>query len=210
MMYLSRIELDITQHNTMRALASPHVMHAAIENCFRDRSGAADRKLWRVDRLGGNMYLLLLSHQIPNFENFVKQFCGNGRSGETKSYDSMLSRIREGQQWRFRLKANPVHSVKNVTDTTSRGKIYAHVTTAWQKNWLRKKASVCGFEVGDEMYDVVQSEQIRFKRLDKFVTLGTATFEGILSVREPVLFSNKLIEGIGRAKAYGCGLLTIA
>jgi CRISPR system Cascade subunit CasE len=210
-MYLSRIELDTQNRGTMRALASPQVMHAAIENCFPDKPGGPDRKLWRTDHLDGKLYLLLLSPQVPNFEGFAKQFCGEGWLRETKSYDGLLSRIQAGQRWRFRLRANPVHSIiEDKTATGKRGKVMAHVTTQRQKEWLFKKAPVCGFALDEDGYKVVHSEQIRFKRNDKFVTLGVATFEGTLQVAQPELFAHKLTEGIGRAKAYGCGLLTIA
>ncbi|MBB0243412.1 type I-E CRISPR-associated protein Cas6/Cse3/CasE, partial [Streptomyces alkaliphilus] len=42
------------------------------------------------------------------------------------------------------------------------------------------------------------------------VTLTTATFEGCLRVTDPSLFTDHLLNGIGPAKAYGCGLLTLA
>jgi CRISPR system Cascade subunit CasE len=41
------------------------------------------------------------------------------------------------------------------------------------------------------------------------VTLRTATFEGILTISDLERFRRTLLSGIGRAKAYGCGLLTI-
>lgn len=36
------------------------------------------------------------------------------------------------------------------------------------------------------------------------------TFEGVLTITEAELFRKALIDGIGRAKAYGCGLMTLA
>ncbi|QKV71350.1 type I-E CRISPR-associated protein Cas6/Cse3/CasE [Streptomyces harbinensis] len=42
------------------------------------------------------------------------------------------------------------------------------------------------------------------------VTLSTATFEGRLRVTDPATFTDRLLNGIGPAKAYGCGLLTLA
>jgi CRISPR system Cascade subunit CasE len=210
-MYLSRIELNTQMHKTMLALASPQVMHAAMENCFPDKPGGPDRKLWRTDRLGDKLYFLLLSPQTPNFEGFAKQFCDEGRQGETKSYDGLLARIQAGQQWRFRLRANPVHSsIKDRKENEKRGKVFAHVTTGQQKEWLFKKAPACGFVLDEEMYDVVQSDQIRFYRQGEPVTLGIAAFEGVLQVKDPSAFIKSLTDGIGRAKAYGCGLLTIA
>ena len=209
-MYLSRIEMDTRRRETMRALSSPHVLHAAVESCFPDEPGGTGRNLWRTDHLKGRLYLLLLSPQIPEFAAFARQFCGEGQQGETKPYDALLGRIQEKQRWYFRLRANPAHSKKDEADTSARGKVYAHVTPKHQKAWLSNKAPRCGFVLGEETYEVVQSEPISFWRQGKLVTLGIATFEGTLQVTDPALFSKSLTEGIGRAKAYGCGLLTIA
>ena len=41
------------------------------------------------------------------------------------------------------------------------------------------------------------------------VTLRKAIFEGVLRVTDAELFTRTLTEGIGRAKAYGNGLLTL-
>jgi CRISPR system Cascade subunit CasE len=217
-MYLSRIELDTTKRETIRALGSPQVFHSAVENCCPGFPKIrAPRKLWRVDSLNGRLYLLLLSPEKPDFARFAAQFCSLDSQGDSKSYDALLSRVGAGQQWQFRLRANPVHSVKDGPDTSGRGKVYAHVTIEQQKGWLRQRAQSCGFELtvgeaGDdrESFDVIQSEYLRFRRQNKFVTLGVSTFEGVLRVKDPVLFAKTLAEGVGRAKAYGCGLLTIA
>jgi CRISPR system Cascade subunit CasE len=209
-MFLSRIEMDTRRRETVRALASPHVLHAAVESCFYEKSDGAERKLWRTDYLNDKLYLLLLSPQAPSFSAFSTQFCEEGKQGETKSYSAFLARVQEGQQWRFRLRANPVHSTRDGLKTGERGRLYAHVTTEQQKNWLSQKAPSCGFAVDGKAYDIVQTEQIRFRRQGKFVTLGVAVFEGILQVTDLALFSDSLTGGIGRAKAYGCGLLTIA
>jgi CRISPR system Cascade subunit CasE len=42
------------------------------------------------------------------------------------------------------------------------------------------------------------------------VSLVTVTFDGRLEVTEPQLLRRALTHGIGKAKAYGCGLLTLA
>jgi CRISPR system Cascade subunit CasE len=214
-MYLSRIVLDTKRCDTMRALNSPQVLHAAVEKCYPDSpKDSPPRKLWRVDRLKGRSYLLLLSLEKPDFARLASQFCSSDTQGESKPYDPFLSKVSAGQQWQFRLRANPVHSVKDGANASGRGKVYAHVTVEQQKGWLRQRAHSCGFEltVGDngELFDVIQSDQLRFRRQDKFVTLGVATFEGVLRVTDAVLFVKTLTEGVGRAKAYGCGLLTIA
>ena len=42
------------------------------------------------------------------------------------------------------------------------------------------------------------------------MTLVLATFEGVLEVTEPEALRRVLTHGIGRGKAYGCGLMTLA
>lgn len=50
----------------------------------------------------------------------------------------------------------------------------------------------------------------RFDRQGKTVTLVTATFESQLRVTDPGALRHTLTHGIGPAKGYGCGLLTLA
>ncbi|WP_258184643.1 MULTISPECIES: type I-E CRISPR-associated protein Cas6/Cse3/CasE [unclassified Bifidobacterium] len=41
------------------------------------------------------------------------------------------------------------------------------------------------------------------------MTLASATFDGVLVVDDPDLLRHALVEGIGRAKGYGFGLMTL-
>jgi CRISPR system Cascade subunit CasE len=45
-----------------------------------------------------------------------------------------------------------------------------------------------------------------FRRLD----IKIARFEGVLEVTNPQTFTDALFSGIGPAKAFGCGLLSLA
>ena len=62
------------------------------------------------------------------------------------------------------------------------------------------------------LFDVVETDHLRFWRSSKArpVEIGVAVFEGELEVTDRELFVQALTHGIGRAKAYGCGLLTVA
>jgi CRISPR system Cascade subunit CasE len=201
----------------MEALASPQRLHAAVESSFPSKAQKDKRNLWRIDRLGNAMYLLVLSNGKPDFSHIVDQFGWPGaeQKWETKSYIPLMERIEAGQRWQFRLRANPVRSIKLTTDDetknfSQRGKVYAHVTVQQQEQWLFERAAKYGFNLLEGSYCVVHQEVRKFFRNGKPVTLGIATFEGILEVADKPLFLNALTNGIGRAKAYGCGLLTIA
>jgi len=217
--YLSRVFLDTTRMETIRALSSPQIIHgaveAAVETDDRGSEQGQRRLLWRIDYLTDKCSLLLLSEAPPNLSLLVHQFGFPGvHEGETKSYLPLLDRLREGQRWRFRLRANPVRSsFKEKDEETGRGKVFAHVTPEQQKQWLIRKSATCGFSLEPDEFDVIHSEWKKFSKNQTGgrhqVTLRTVTFEGILTVVDPVLFRQTLIKGIGRAKAYGCGLMTI-
>jgi hypothetical protein len=63
---------------------------------------------------------------------------------------------------------------------------------------------------GDPIFDVTQSEKRKFQRQGKTVTFEAAVFEGVLRIVDAELLVNAMKKGIGREKAYGCGLLTLA
>lgn len=205
-MFLSRISLDRYNRNTLRALSSPSMFHGAIEHSFE---GDRKRNLWRIDCLGNQLYLLLLSDCEPELSSFCSQFGYKESSYEIKVYDRLLDRIKNGDKWHFRLTANPTKSMPHQKNR-ERGKVAAHVTTDFQKKWLIKKSEKNGFSVTENSFDIVQNRWFRFyKKESKAISLLSVTYEGILEVTDADLFRNALTNGIGRGKAYGMGLLTI-
>lgn len=217
-MYLSRVLLNIRRRETMRALASPQVMHGAVESCFEwDRSSNETRKrvLWRTDYVGDRCYLLLLSEEQPELASIVNQFGFPDQQplGETKPYMPFLEKLRSGQRWQFRLRANPVRSSPVETnERTGRGRVFAHVTQEQQMKWLLDRAEYLGFALEPQDFDVIHTEWKRFQKTSRGqhqVVLRTATYEGVLTITDVDRFRQTLTNGIGRAKAYGCGLMTI-
>lgn len=203
-MYLTRMKLNTDNRNVMRALVAPNLIHGAVESSF---SGDRKRCLWRIDRLGGNTYLLLLSQERPDLRKAADQF--GSSEWETISYEPLLERVVKGSQWHFRLVANP--TISRSQGSGKRGKIYAHSSTRFQREWLLKKAEKHGFLIDEDQFDIKGSQWFRFRKKEggHTVSLLQVTYEGILTVDSPELFKTMLKEGIGREKAYGMGLLTI-
>ena len=204
-MYLSRIKLDTSKTDTMRALVSPNIFHEAIESADEERT----RKLWRLDTLYGEHILLILSEKQIDLSNVAKQFCYDD-SFETKNYEALLDRITNGSRWRFCLKANP--TIQKYDPKKRRGKVLAHITTEYQSEWLKKQAEKNGFSLNDEEWLVTGSRWYVFKKnrykKDR-VRMLAATYEGIRTVTDAEAFKKMLVTGIGREKAYGMGLLTV-
>ena len=73
--------------------------------------------------------------------------------------------------------------------------------------WLRSRASRLGFEVDEESLAVDGYQQHSEK--DGQLSFSTADFSGELTVIDPSAFAVALRNGIGPAKAFGCGLLLV-
>lgn len=113
-----------------------------------------------------------------------------------------------------------------------RGHRVAHRTAAHQLRWLLERADQCGFtippitpetpiqaesgllEATETEYQValVERQQLRVHkgRSEKSTNLTSVTFEGRLRITNTTQFKQTLLHGIGPAKAYGQGLLTLA
>ncbi|MCL2137467.1 MAG: type I-E CRISPR-associated protein Cas6/Cse3/CasE [Coriobacteriia bacterium] len=207
-MYLSRIELDKTSRNVRLALASPQRMHAIIAGCFDDLE-VKQRSLWRIDTIDENTYLLVFSMDIPDFNSLADQFAINDDSKIiTKAYDSFLNGFECGETLRFRITANPSISKKNNTDPNNRGRVLGHITVDQQKKWLEERSLKNGFELLS--FDIVSRGEREFERGSGIVTFTVASYEGLIKITDIKLFTYALAHGIGREKAYGCGLMTVA
>lgn len=75
-----------------------------------------------------------------------------------------------------------------------------------QRAWLvRKLAGAASLEGAD----ILQHEPLYFRKGRAAGKLVTCTFEGVLRVDEPECLARLLENGIGHAKAFGCGLLLV-
>ncbi|NEW51652.1 type I-E CRISPR-associated protein Cas6/Cse3/CasE [Nocardia cyriacigeorgica] len=221
-MFLSRVQLNPARVGTRKYLSSPQVVHAAVMSAFppggeargESRSG---RVLWRIDRRDMAIDLYVVSPVEPDFTHIVEQAgWPTTTAWTTRKYAPLLDRLTVGQQWHFRLTANPVLSTSH---NAARGRPrLSGLDIGDQMAWLERKSEGNGFRLGTcggpngKVPDVVISDRSgrRFRRGRATVTLSTATFEGTLLVSDPPALRSALVNGIGRAKGYGCGLMTLA
>ncbi|WP_392468147.1 type I-E CRISPR-associated protein Cas6/Cse3/CasE [Arsenicicoccus cauae] len=214
-MNLSRLNLDTRSAEARRWLASPQVMHARILR----QIGLEDpgRVLWRADVVDqGIVELYVLTPEPWDGRSMAREGGGGESSWRSAPYDVLLDRLSPGQRWVFRLTANPTRSIAGARG--SRGRVVPHVTASQQEEWLRERARKIGIDIGQEAgqptYRLVDRRRWQFRRntegIGATVSLSTATFEGELRVTDPDLLRTAMTEGIGRGRAYGCGLLTLA
>lgn len=213
-MYLTRMYLNGARRGARNLLGSPQRMHAAVMSAFPPDAHTGDetgRVLWRVDRAPNTTTLYVASPTKPDLTHVVEQagWPSGADPWQTADLEPFLDRLRSGQQWVFRLTANPARSLRN---PGGRGIVRAHVTVSQQENWLRDRAKGWGFE--PESVSVNGRGHASFGRhtggTSSKVTVATATYDGVLAVTDADLLRTALRAGVGRAKAYGCGLITLA
>ncbi|WP_329093756.1 type I-E CRISPR-associated protein Cas6/Cse3/CasE [Streptosporangium sp. NBC_01469] len=227
-MHLTRFRLNTARVGARRLLSSPQMLHAAVMSSFAEIPAAAGdraRVLWRIDRTSrAETHLYLVSPAKPDLTHLVEQ-AGWPETGRWHTYDyqPFLSRLAAGEQWAFRLTANPVHHIRRTDDEPT--KRTAHITPHHQLRWLLQRQEGAGFKVvekpaeqrlvpnGDEHELIVYDRrQLAFKKAGHrgSVTLVTVTYDGRLEVTDPDALRRTLTHGLGKAKAYGCGLMTLA
>jgi CRISPR system Cascade subunit CasE len=218
-MFLTKMPINSRRRGAIKLLASPQAMHAAIQSGFSPGAlaGAGGRVLWRIDRPTNNeVNLYLVSPIEPDLSHLVEQAgWQSGEMWQTRDYRRLLDRLAPGQLWAFRLTANPAFNGYKAGTDWGDTKPLAHVTVKQQENWLLDRAGGAGFRVPDGPHDVgeicvTNRSTLRFAKGGHRVVIGMATFEGVLEVTDVDALSRTLTRGIGRAKAYGCGLLTLA
>ncbi|MGX5693702.1 type I-E CRISPR-associated protein Cas6/Cse3/CasE [Dermacoccus abyssi] len=216
-MYFTQMKLNPSRDGTRRALASDQVMHAMVLSSFPHLT-SGDRVLWRVDLADRHeVTLYVVSPAKPDMTGIVEQAGWPlEQTWRTASYDGFLGRLEQGQRWRFRLSANP--TVSESRGPGVRGKVRPCRTVGQQEEWLRRRAVAMGVSFGDDDPSFVVSRRgtSKFSRADSTsgrrgrVQLTKATYEGGLEVVDPDRLRAVLVNGVGRGKAYGCGLLTLA
>lgn len=209
-MYLTRMRLNAGRRGTQRAMSSPQVFHATLLNSWPDPPTGEDegRVLWRLDPSGHHPLLYITSPTPPDLTAMVEEMGWPAleERWESASYLPFLDNLEVGQRWRFRLKANPTRS--GGKNSSGKSRHSPHVTEEHQREWLLNRAARLGVK---EVETRIVGRQIEdFRRGPGRVTLTTATYEGVLEVEDTNLLRQSLVSGIGRAKGYGCGLLTLA
>lgn len=216
-MHLSRVVLNPVRRGARRLLGSPQVMHAAVLASFPDPAGGAGgRVLWRVDgETPHRRSLYVVSPSQPDFTHLVEQAgWPTTQTWDTTPYELFLEQLAPEQTWHFRLTANPVRKTRvRASDLDTR--LVGHVTVKHQERWLLDRAEQLGVTFPDGPHGqggaaVTRRGTLRFRRENQWVTLTVATYEGHLSVVDADRLRSALVRGVGRAKAYGCGLLTLA
>ncbi|MHA1145874.1 MAG: type I-E CRISPR-associated protein Cas6/Cse3/CasE [Candidatus Helarchaeota archaeon] len=191
--------------------------------------------LYRLEffQFKNELSLLVQSEKHPNpeeFDTLRPQYFKE----EMKVLDiePFLNDLNEKIPYRFRLRANP--TVK-ITEKESKNKAKKRIPLVKEEDqilWLIKRSKKCGFQVlnvnsnsgnNKDVYNLIPRDDNNFlvnkprikylKPKDKHgnrVTIFSTFYDGILKITDKQKIIEKIKNGIGPAKAFGNGLITLA
>ncbi len=228
-MYLARGVLNLSSREVQRDLADTAHLHRTIMRVFPDHLGADPRKrvgvLHRVDedRRRGEVVLFLQSAEKPDFSHLPlgyfasiandldRALAGQSDNPQVRS----VAREREGivvnDRFVFRLQANTTRKIltKSLPDGTKQnGKRVPLRGDQERLKWLSRRAAQGGFRVETVRTSEVHLVGERTKSARR--SFDGVVFDGVLSVTDTVIFRHTLETGIGPAKAFGFGLLSLS
>lgn len=222
MSYLSKLAIDTSRRESVRILSSPRRIHGELTSLpGTEATGDGERLLWRIDHFKNTAWLYLVTPGAVDLTELHAKIGVADIAPVTRNYSDALTGIVRGQRLRFRLRANVI---KHAVDIGSprpdrpelkRGKPVGLITKEDQEAWLIRQGERHGFEVDLDSLAVSPRPMERITKrgkggtYERTVSLNVVQFDGILTVSDTAAFLRALSGGIGKAKAYGLGLLSV-
>lgn len=216
MSHLTRIFLDF-ETAALRGIHDAYDWHQRTWDAFPHLDGernstrgddAPRHFLARLDDHDGGHQLLILSPTEPQRPSWCPAHAENWQTKPVA--DSFLTHPR----YRFHLRANPTKKVTPKGPDGRRqgqGKRVAVRDFVELGLWLERKAAASGFAIEPR---TLRKEELGLTHFTKekerrLGTLNLVDFAGMLRVTDHAAFKAAFQNGVGSAKAFGCGLLVL-
>lgn len=198
--YLSKLTPNLRSSKVRRDLKNPYDLHRTLSRATPDHD--QERLLWRIDM--GDVPTIIVQAQLPPDWSFLQEPVPPSYLACPPASKQVELDFATGQTLRFRLRANP--TVKRTLDNKKKRLALYEVDD--QLAWLQRKAEQGGFKLLSALPS--RQETLEFDKKGRTITLLAVVFDGRLRVRDPELFLNTVSGGIGSAKGFGMGLLSLA
>ncbi|UKD51102.1 type I-E CRISPR-associated protein Cas6/Cse3/CasE [Amycolatopsis sp. FU40] len=212
-MFLSKLTVNTQSRTFRRDNANVHDMHRTLMSAYPelpqdDAVRQAHGVLWRLDSLRGGFVQYVQSHTEPDWDHLPAGHLA--WPAEVRTLQPVLDAVTAGRRFTFRMVANPTKC-----DGQTRKRI-PYRQPAEQLEWLIRKGEQHGFVIpsaGNGQPDVAVTGVPTItgrKNTTTKITVEAVRYDGRLVVTDTTAFTQALTNGVGRAKAYGCGLISIA
>lgn len=214
--YQTLLTLDGNHRDVRNAVLDTHHMHNLVMSGYRnlvpdgwDQVRQALNVLFAVRPNRDNtLSLIAQSTQAPDWTDIPDDALTTAPNTW-----SIPTATTAGQRLWFDLRANPTR--RTPAKPPARGRNVAITGRGNQLDWLHRQGERHGFKLvvadavpGLTLRSEAKSLPVEQRQHAKAVfTVKMTHFTGVLEVTDPDQFTVARVKGIGRAKAYGCGLL---
>jgi CRISPR system Cascade subunit CasE len=180
---------------------NPYEIHRKIWELFPDRPNATRDFLFRVEKSSpGGQAILLQSAMAP---------VANNKNVAIVGHKEVEYSFEQGMALRFHLTANPTKRIRDLGGKKkNQGRCRVPLIDEDEiRSWLVRK-----FADSAQLQEMIVARKntLYFRKKGMPGKVVTVTYNGLLTVSDGDLFKEMVIKGIGPAKAFGCGLLSLA
>lgn len=238
-MYFSRVRVS-PQHLTHFSKLfqyNHYQLHQLLWRLFKDKPEKGRDFLFRqdMDNYGLPVFYVVSKYRPVNTEVSLivepKPYQPQLLEGDTLAFRlraNPIERVKQGRDELEQLRHEEQRKALGLKDKQTKKRIHHDVVMHLKKSmaeeerafysqaeleqqagekWLIQKSDQYGFRVLSVVAQGYQRHHFKQRR----IKLSTLDFEGFLQVTDPEMFIDKaLFKGIGPAKAFGCGLLSVA
>lgn len=233
-MYISRISPrpDASPRAISKILEDGYHSHAVVwEIMSGGRNNIARNFLYRQEIVNGRPLLYVVSEQPPAadlgmwsitskpYEPLIRE--GDRYSFVLRANPVRTPNKREEPHKRKRLDVvlEAQTQLQQIGKPRTEWPSVSQLAQEYGTQWLLQRQESCGFTIATSVEGVpaVIAEAYERQKFSKHkshyggskIAIASIDFRGILHVTDAALFRDKLWNGIGRGKAFGCGLLLI-
>ncbi|MEW2164662.1 type I-E CRISPR-associated protein Cas6/Cse3/CasE [Streptomyces sp. NPDC007084] len=167
--------------------------------------------LFRTEDTPHGLHLLMQSTHEPDLSRLPVNY----GTSISRPLDALLDALRPGLTIRYRCVANAVRRPGHTTRAHYNLPAVVPLHGAAADAWWERQAESAGLALHTVESTPLDAAGGRHGGRGTTTTPGVVRhartrFDGIAAITDPHLLRQKVTGGIGRGKAYGCGLLTIA
>jgi CRISPR system Cascade subunit CasE len=220
-MNLSRFLLNGASRDVQRCLSDSQALHGRVMDLFgpdgRGRAGLSVLHRIELSEREGLVRLLVQADAVADPSRWPAGFLdprAGADAAATTSLAPLLDAIVDGATFRFRLRANPTRRIDTKSGPDGKRRHGRRVPLRGEDAraaWLDRKLGDAGFRLlGPDTLRQRPEGLAHGRRAASRTTHEAHVFDGVVVVTDAQRAHAALRAGLGPAKAYGFGLLSLA
>ncbi|MFD9592079.1 type I-E CRISPR-associated protein Cas6/Cse3/CasE [Kitasatospora sp. NPDC059973] len=210
-LWLTRIIPDQRSRDARRDAANAVDLHHRVMSLFPDDIATTEARrelgvLFRSETTPEGQQILLQSNQPPD----VARLPADYGHAATKSLAPLIDALRPGLTVRYRIAANPIRKPGRTSRELYGLSPVVPLRGAAADDWWTRQAETAGLRVQTLHSTPLDAARGARRSDQRHIKHDRVMFEGSAVIDNADLLRSRLGDGIGKGKAYGCGLLSIA